>query len=366
MSMKPERSNYEIWLIDYFDGTLDNNQVEELMDFLDKNPDLKEHLSENFAHSLKPANETFRFKDSLKKDSSDLAGEQFELLCISASEHDLGEAEVTDLEKMIEVSPEKREIFDFYKKAVLKAPAVHFRNKQGLRRLSVTQKIIRISVIGLSAAAGIALFISLSVTPGRKEVISVPLTTAVNRSEPGEEKISSPSLSRDPQPVRQSPAKNEFKTSTLSAALNAPQTSLTREAPIPIPVSNPEPERIAVARLEFKQEVSLAGEIPSDLSALNQVELQSSVVSDRYGSDGLFARLFRERITKSGTNESGSIKGYEIADAGIIGLNKLFGWQMSLKPTRNKKGEVTSLYFSSKILKFNAPVKRSQEEVSGS
>ena len=40
--MKIDRSNYEIWLIDWLDGNLSDLQAEKLLLFLDENPDLKE------------------------------------------------------------------------------------------------------------------------------------------------------------------------------------------------------------------------------------------------------------------------------------------------------------------------------------
>jgi len=54
------------------------------------------------------------------------------------------------------------------------------------------------------------------------------------------------------------------------------------------------------------------------------------------------------------------LKVYEIAEAGVTGLNRLFGWGMSLDEKNDNKGDLKSVYFSSKILKFNAPVKKSE------
>jgi len=85
-------------------------------------------------------------------------------------------------------------------------------------------------------------------------------------------------------------------------------------------------------------------------------------VPEKHGLNALIARFFREKILKSGDPETGSLKPYEIADAGIIGLNKLLGWQMSLQKNHDDKGDLKSLYFSSKILKFNAPVRKVQLE----
>jgi hypothetical protein len=73
-----------------------------------------------------------------------------------------------------------------------------------------------------------------------------------------------------------------------------------------------------------------------------------------------FTRVIREKILKSQTNEKGNIKAYEVADAGITGINKLFGSNMTLKKTMDDKGEVKSVYFNSKLIKFNAPVKKAE------
>ena len=52
------------------------------------------------------------------------------------------------------------------------------------------------------------------------------------------------------------------------------------------------------------------------------------------------------------------LKSYEIAEAGIEGINKLLGWDMALVRTNDDSGELKSLYFSSRLIKFNAPVRK--------
>jgi len=45
--MQIDRSNYEIWLIDWLDGKLDDPEVEQLQRFLGDNPDIKEEYDKN-------------------------------------------------------------------------------------------------------------------------------------------------------------------------------------------------------------------------------------------------------------------------------------------------------------------------------
>lgn len=44
--MQIDRSNYEIWLIDWLDENLNEIQIEQLQLFLRDNPDLKEEIEE--------------------------------------------------------------------------------------------------------------------------------------------------------------------------------------------------------------------------------------------------------------------------------------------------------------------------------
>jgi hypothetical protein len=123
--------------------------------------------------------------------------------------------------------------------------------------------------------------------------------------------------------------------------------------------------QINISKIDFIQDVKLVEiEFPNIPLAINKEQESALEISDKPGFiNALVAKIFREKILKSKTPESGSLKGYEIADVGINGLNKLLGWQMSLQKTRDEKGDIKSLYFSSKILKFNAPVRKSQLEL---
>jgi len=53
------------------------------------------------------------------------------------------------------------------------------------------------------------------------------------------------------------------------------------------------------------------------------------------------------------------VESFEIAQAGITGLNKLFGWEIALNKNTDTNGEIRSYNYSSRLLKFNAPVKKS-------
>ena len=58
--MKIDRSNYEIWFIDWLDGNLNSLQIEQLKLFLDQNPDLKEEFNDLTPVKLVSSGNSFR------------------------------------------------------------------------------------------------------------------------------------------------------------------------------------------------------------------------------------------------------------------------------------------------------------------
>jgi hypothetical protein len=367
--MQPDRTNYEIWLIDYLDGTLDEARVKQLISFLNENPDIKEEFAEILTYNIKPATGSFEHKNSLKKSVSDLSEKQFEYLCISAAENDLSEQQREELETIVTENPERRKTFETINRLKLVAPVVKYNRKSSLRKLTITQKIVRLSVIGLSAAAGIAIMISLFNVPAYKKdefkpLMSANLTGDSNEVETNAIKIAANINTGEKKDIANPGRINASSTlqKTISDEMKASRANIHANIPENEPSAvNSEIRQLNISKIDFKQDVNIGGEeFTSTLIAINIGEISSVETPEKPGFNEFIAKIFREKILKSKTPETGSLKAYEIADAGIKGLNKLLGWQMSLQKTWDDKGDLKSLYFSSKILKFNAPVKKVQ------
>jgi len=83
------------------------------------------------------------------------------------------------------------------------------------------------------------------------------------------------------------------------------------------------------------------------------------LIDERSKAGQFIAKFFHEKIMKDTTAVNRPVESYEIAVAGITGLNKLLGWEMSLQKNADENGDVKSYYFSSRLLKFKSPVKKS-------
>ncbi|MCJ7448120.1 MAG: hypothetical protein MUO72_10525 [Bacteroidales bacterium] len=363
--MKPDRSNYEIWLIDWLDGKLSEHQIGQLQEFLDINPDLREEaVSFPFSH-LSPDDKPFPEKNLLRRTPSELHYSQFEYLAVAYLENDLSPDQLTELNESIEHNEEKRRVFNSIQKLKLTPPRLRYNYKGRLLQKTAGARIIRMSLMGLSAAAMIALIIlSYIFVPryiaGKNDKAAFNISSDSALRQPDEMIIyKSVALSEKPFPagdrqeisVRSVAEPVSDETTGNHIALAAGDSSvLTREMP-----------DITISKVAVFSKIDLNLAKPEyTLIASNNTYTEPPYEYDdgRSRLSKFIARTFREKILKTETYNESPLKSYEIAEAGIKGLNMLFGFEMALQKTYDETGELKSIYFSSKILKFNAPVKK--------
>lgn len=363
--MKPDRSNYEIWLIDWLEGNLNESQIEELKLFLNENPELREEIEDLNSFSIKPPARSFSRKDSLKKSVSDLSGSQFDYLCIAYLENDLTAAQHSELNEISEKHPEKKKDFELIQKIRLSPDNISYKYKNQLIKRTPIQKIIRLSVIGLSAAATISLFI-----------VAYSILT---RNIPVENIRSSQNITVDTNIQRSVPSvvPENLTPEKNAAVIKKQERNLIAKVQITAPATG------ISGRLDSLQGDILLKKTENPVSKVNNVPVYAAIDFNTISvnntlitfnppasvlpyDDGrskfsrFIAKNFREKILKENTSKDTPLKAYEIAEAGVKGLNKLLGWEMALDERNDENGELKSVYFSSKMLKFNAPLKKSE------
>ena len=363
--MQINRSNYEIWLIDWLDGNLTDHQVTQLRLFLYENPDLKEDFTELTALSLKPSLKSFPLKDHLKKTNADLPGSQFEYLCVAFLENDLSADQQTELKENIEQDPEKRRTFELIQKMRLAPADISYKHKSQLIKRTAGQKVIRLSVIGLSAAAAIALIImTYSVIPRNlsDKIDNTAQSVVIDSSllQPSVDVVSDRII------TDKTPVLTKQKRENLFAGVQK-KNSFTILPDPKVPMQNDSLHRntdvpeIQLKKIPVSAEIDLKrGIVSNTLVASNSTFIVRSYDDERSNLSRFLAKTFRQKILKENTLKDSPLKAYEIAEAGVTGLNKLFGWEMALDKINDENGELRSVYFSSKILKFNAPVKKTE------
>jgi hypothetical protein len=366
--MKIDRSNYEIWLIDYLDGNLDSDDIIILKNFLNENPDLEREINFTEQGNTTPGEEKYPFKSSLIKNASDLSDEQFTYLCIAYSEHDLSKSQSEELLEIVAANPLRAKTFSFINRIKLTPPEIKYIGKSMLKKHFVRKiPVYRIVLTGLSVAASIAFFFFLFNSLYEKKSSDVPIIVKTELQVPQAQKDSNNVTNNivSQQSVKRIiPGNNINK---VNAQLNKTYENIF-----------PEPEVQEIASLNIKDTTLLRPAsnnvfyniFPSFVSpiqietllAINNRTETNEIIEEPKGLKSYFTALFRNTILKKEKTEIGPLTGYEIADAGINGLNKVFGWEMSLEKMTDKNGDLSSFVFSSKLIKFNAPVKKLMAE----
>jgi hypothetical protein len=366
--MEPDRSNYEIWISDWLAGTLSPSQVEQLILFLEKNPDIREEAESMTLTHLSPGQSNMPGKDILRKSADELPPSQIEYLSVAYLENDLTEEQLADLKDNIRLRPENKIVFETVQKIKLSAPENKYKYKSSLKKQTPVQRIVRLSATLLSAAA-ITGFLVLSIVliprhlNERQEKLSGNIIIDTTAVEPfvvmgeilydqGEEAVVRPEKSPPAEIPAIFPAPEEPGPSTLSLAETDTSQVIFRAA------------LQAISDIPFHIEGGFSERIDDYtlIASNNNFVIPEYQDDERSKLNRFITRIFREKILKEDTSSEDPLKSYEIAGAGIEGLNKLLGWEMALVKTHDETGELRSLYFSSGILKFNAPFKKTKEE----
>jgi hypothetical protein len=368
--MQIDRSNYEIWFIDWLDGNLNSLHVEQLKLFLEQNPDLREELDDLTSLNLVSPTASFLHKEHLKKSPSDITEDQFEYLCAAYLENDLAVSQKKELEDIINADPDRKKTFDLTQKTIIAPQEISYKHKKRLLRRSPLQTVIPIAAIGLSAAAAISIIIIIySVIPGastKKQINTahnfMPDSTIQRPSQimavVSKAHILPPAPQRG---YKKMPAMSKSPLGDLGVDYSgkAYKTASSNDSSLRIIDKHME----AVIKVPVNPEVDLGKGIVTNTLIASNPAINFPDTDDERSQLGKFiSKTFREKILREKTPHDAPLKGFEIAEAGVAGLNKLFGWQMALDMKNDDNGQPKSVYFSSKILKVSAPVKKREAQ----
>lgn len=351
--MKINRNNYEPYFIDYLDGILDEKLVDDFLEFLQQNPDLKEELSLFNSVHIEPEELDFDKKELMFKENFDLEKE-FNKAAVSLIEGDISEEDKEKFENYISNHPEKEKDIALFKATKLKPDtSITFRKKSKLYHRSTGRAILLWSV-RIAAVLILALTFYVVVdkssnninpenqlakvedeTPkNEKSVESKPVQQEKEKQEPEKSKVSVPE-----------PAKKEIKKVVPE---QKPGKSLRENskgriehediASVRIPLETPAEMKTIAATLDAqKPEISLGTmyiRFP-DAIPYEEERFLADVVVEKTGLD----KLSIKKITKAGLNIVTGIS------------NEKFKYET------NEEGKVTEYNYDSRLFAFTIPSK---------
>lgn len=147
--MNINRNNYESFFLDYFDGSLNSEQVEQLFVFLSNNNDLKIEFDD--FESIRLCDEKIPFPDkkSLKKQLISSI-DDFNEYCIDKIEGNISADKEKLFDDYLKKNLEKQKEYNIFKQTKLYPDlSVAFDNKQELKKLNFNKDFDRVCVANL-------------------------------------------------------------------------------------------------------------------------------------------------------------------------------------------------------------------------
>ncbi|MFY9151759.1 MAG: hypothetical protein WAO52_07095 [Prolixibacteraceae bacterium] len=348
--MNITRENYEVFFMDYLDGDLEEKHIDQFLDFLEKNPDLKEelHLFENIR--LPEDELVFSDKNSLYKNTI-YEKEVLDNKYIAYLENDLEAGDRKLFESWLEANPEFLTEYQYYAKTRL-VPEAHivFSAKDKLYQKS--GKAIVLNWVARVAAVvvilwGISTVFQMQNQPGQP--LLVP--------EVAEIKLPEKNMPETPELV-----KNTNQPAVAESRKEVPASTIVRPV-----VSKNSDAGLAEAKFDLPAEtparhVQSLAEIKPLLAKLETPDLNTQMSLEsvqKYNAVEVTPNVltldeFLALRAKKVSNE-GWLSAQRILRAGLGIASEISGERIGYGV---KDGKIASLEFESKLLAFSIPLEK--------
>ncbi len=350
--MKMDRNNYEAFFIDYLDGNLDESLVNDFIEFMQQNPDLKKELSLLDTEKLPSEEVVFSKKNKLYREKFD-AEKEFNTAAVASLEGDLNKIEKLEFENYISRHPEKQPDLALFSKTKLQADtSVKFRKKNKLYHYSTGRTILlwsgRVAAILIFAVA-VYVFADRSSSELMKEnqvaltekklEVRPPASPPEQSAEP-ENTAADKTVKKEttkrivPEKSVSQPPKSEPVKENIQVQEQVPTVTPRVEAPEKIGTITPSLKNSEPVQLLAQMNIPEA-EIPAEVS---EERFIADVVKEKTGLDNLSLN----KITKAGLNLVSSLS------------KDKFNYET------NENGEITEVNFDTRLLAFSIPTKNEE------
>jgi len=142
--MRINRENYEEFLVDYAEGTLSAELVQQVESFLLLNPDVQEEFDLYNESMLETADVLFSKKEDLKKipfEKTSFSSEYFQQLCVAKVEGLLPANDADFLNKMVASDKQKKHELELFEKTKLIVEQFNYNEKLTLKQDEIIHNV---------------------------------------------------------------------------------------------------------------------------------------------------------------------------------------------------------------------------------
>lgn len=349
--MDINRNNYEAYFIDYLEDNLDKNIVDDFIEFLQQNPDLKEELKVLSKVSVVAENIEFSKKERLYKEKLD-SEKEFNQTAIASLEDDISVTEKREFNNYIEQHPDKkRDVALFSKTKLVPDKTVIFRNKKRLYHRPASKITllwaVRIAAVFILAFAFFTLFNTkpkpvqpVNILAEVKKTEASKPAPALTVIQPNPEKKAKPIIKNRTKKEKPVSARNNKNIATTKSEQPSPTITETGREPAE---TLPELSSIA-ASLNVKQPklkmATMHLKIPDDIDYYSDERLLADRIKEKIG----FEKIELNKVAKAGLNMMSTIS-----------KNKF-------KYETNEKGKITKYNYESRLIAFSIPSKNTSSK----
>jgi len=351
--MKINRSNYESYFIDYIDGTLSDDLVDDLLDFLQENPDLAEELNAVKSMTLEPQQSTFTAKASLYKNTNEISADSFEMQAVAYLEGDLKEPAQQQFLTEIADDSDKLKTLHLLQKAKLNPNlAIVYPNKKELLR----QKNRAIYFWVPRIAALLLIFFSVwAIVPKKQHLLPDKTVADQTQVQQAPSPIDFPIETDDKiasnvaeQPVveetYEKPAKPEKEPVEVEPVKRIPVQPIVGENQETelLAMRSPVPEQIQPIKAEIKPAQIEVSKMYVSSADKELVPQQPSVTVDEY---------LAHKIINAPKGESFTFN--NLANAGLNAVENITNERFNVE--RTESGKLRQIKFDSRLIAFSIP-----------
>lgn len=345
--MKIARDNYEPFFLDYLEGNLEENLIDQFLDFLNQNPDLKEELNLFENIHLPEEQVVFKGKEHLYKAEND-SSFAFERKAVAFMEGDLPNEERNSFEAYLAVHPELQKEYSLFTKTRLIADAgIKYPQKQKLYRKSgmpvMLNWVARAAAVVVLLWGISSLFPTENQKPGPK---AVPEIASVKISPASPAKNVSPEKKILETEITEKPAAKIIKESSdVQEYIANHKEQLPTERVI-------SPERDQTGYREIAPIFAMLEAEPMSTQLAVGYAVKAGKINDQQNT--MTIDQFLASRAKKVTNE-GLLSAQRFLRAGLNVASELSGEHIGYKV---ENGKVASIGFESKLLAFSIPLKK--------
>lgn len=356
------RNNYEEYFLDFLDGQLSPSEENIVWIFLTENPDLKAEL-ELIKNEISITNQAvYNQKDELKKSIflNRLTSTNFDELCIARLEGDLTEKEKIHFDDFILQNPSRKKDYQLYELTKITSDTeVQFNSKRILKKQE-KKTLVRFSNFTLiSIAASVLFLIALFLFAPQENELNHHL---IVKEDVNDEKVQKPIVVKEVQHNKLAKSENSIN---INITAKKQQSSKKK-----VEIKESLMRETNVEVVEYIQEANL---IPVNIqvSVVNgldiiyvkpfneEMKIEKQNEAEQYVSVKTFlASAFNKRILRNENKDK--IEFFDIAQAGVKGINRLIGSKMSLERKYNKNGIADKTEFNSRLFAFSTPIKKDE------